>query len=486
MTMQGESGIWRCVPWLGGVTFFAFMLYFYVHVMPVVAWNGDDWQYLSQFRDMFPSLTRGNPARILPEVLQPLVGWMAALLYALCGDYVQSLVWSHALLLATGVTALGVALYWFLRGILRDAPLALFAVAFFLALSFSLFKSRVAANIFLFSSDCLTLSTFYVLPNLLNSLVVCGILCLHATGACLCPPGSLRAGCCVLLLFLAQFSMTFCSALAAAVAGWLLVLRLWRRPEASLRAKITAYARAGTFFDALLVIILVFWTIAAVLDSSGGRFSRLQHAHWDFAGAWQSLAGVLAQVNPATCAVVIVLLIAVCVHGVRKRLGGIWRDEDGRFLELIAVCAVSAATLVCLDLLIVAKTVSNLIGRISVLYNAVFCSVLAVTLCACYLLRDVPCLKLIAPLLLAVLFVECANAEKPWARQNPVEHAIVAQWIQDVRAAQERGETAVSITVPKAEWPHPKETFGKFLSRAFFAHGVTMRPMDITLRETGP
>jgi len=458
------------------------MLYLYVHVMPVVAWNGDDWTYLSQFRDMFPSLTRWNPARILPEVLHPLVGWTAAVLYAFFGDYVQSLVWSHALLLATGITALGMVLYLALRCVLRDTPLALFAAAFFMALSFSLFKSRTEGNIFLFYSECLTVSTFYVLPNIINSIVVCGILVVHAAGARLCRPDSLRAGCCVLLLFLAQFSMTFSSALTAVAASWVLVLRLWRRQEASLHARIVAYARSVTFFDALLVTIIAFWVIAAVLDVCGGRFSRIQQTHWDFAGAWQAFAGVLAQLNPATCVVVIVVVIAVCAHFARKRLAGVWSEEDGRFIKMIVICVLSAVTLLCLDLLISAKTLI-LTGRISVVYNAVFCAILAVTLCACHLLRAVPRLKLLAPLLLAVLLVECANAEKPWARQNPVEHAIVVRWIKDVHAAQERGETAVTITVPKTEWPHPKESFGKVLSRAFFAHGVTKRRMDIALRE---
>ena len=483
MTIHGESGLWRCVPWLGGIALFAFMLYLYVRVMPVVAWNGDDWKYLSQFRDMFPSLTRGNPARILPELLHPLAGWGTALLYAFCGDYVQALVWSHALLIATGVTALGLALYLFLRKVLRDAPLALFAVVFIMALSFSLFKSQKTGSLFLFSSDCLTLSTFYVLPNLINSVVACGILCLHAADARLCRSDSLRAGCCVLLVFLAQFSMTFCSALAATVAGWVLVGRVWQRPEGPLRAKIVAYARAGTFFDALPAVVIAFWALAAVLDICGGRFNRIQQSHWDFTGAWQALAGVLAQINPAAGVIVVAIVVATCVQLARKGLGGAWSEEDGRFFELIAVCVLSAATLLCLDLLISAKTLANLIGRISVVYNAVFCVVLAVTLCACHLVRAVPRLKLLAPLLLAVLLVECTNAEKPWARQNPVEHAIVEQWIRDVRAAQERGATAAVITVPRAEWPHPKESFGKLLSQTLFAHGVTGRRMDITLRE---
>jgi hypothetical protein len=289
----------------------------------------------------------------------------------------------------------------------------------------------------------------------------------------------------MLLVFLAQFSMTFGSALAATVAGWILLLRLWRRPEAPLRARIVAYARAGTFFDALLVTIPVFWTLAAVLDINGGRFNRIQQTHWDVAGAWQDFAGLLAQVNPATFMVVIMVLVAACVHVARKRLGGAWHEEDVRFVELIVVCVVSAFTLACLDLLISARTLDSYTGSINVVYNAFFCGVLAVTLCACYLVRAVPRLKLVAPLLLALLFVECANAEKPWARQSPAEHAIVKQWVHDVRAAQERGETAAVITVPKAEWPHPKESFGKLLSRTFFAHGVTMRRMDITLREAG-
>jgi hypothetical protein len=335
MAAQEESGLWRYAPPVCGAALFVFLLYLYVHVMPVVAWNGDDWKYLSQFRDMFPSPARGNPSRIFPEVLQPLVGWTASVVYAGCGDYLQALVWSHALLLAAGVTALGAALYAALRG-MSDAPLALSTTTFFMVLSFSLFKSRAEGNVFLFHSNMLTHSTFYVLPNLVNSVLVCGILYAHAAGAqpgsLWFRPGGLCAGMLVLLLFLAQFSMTFGSALAASVAGWVLLLRLWRRPERPLRAKIAAYARTGTFCDALLVAIPVFWGIAAVLDMCGRRFSRVQHAHWDFAGAWQALAGLLAQCNPATAVVAAVIVAATAACFARKFRSGAWREEDGRWI----------------------------------------------------------------------------------------------------------------------------------------------------------
>jgi hypothetical protein len=293
---------------------------------------------------------------------------------------------------------------------------------------------------------------------------------------------SLGAGCCVLLVFLAQFSMTFGSAIAAVAAGWVLVRRLWQGPESSLRGKIAAYARRGTFFDALLLSTIVFWLAAALLDICGGRFKRIQQTHWDFAGAWQGFAGVLAQINPAAGVLVVMIVAAACIQFARKSLGGSWSEKDSGFLELCVICLLSAAALLCLDLVISAGTFV-LTGRISVVYNVLFCCILAVTLCACYLLQEVPRLKLAAPLLLALLFVECTNPEKPWARQNPAEHAIVHQWLKDVRAAQERGETGVTITVPRAEWPHPNETVGKALSKTLFAQGVTKRPMNIVLRE---
>lgn len=471
--------------WLHGlcaVIFFAFIVYLYVYVTPLIPWNGDDWVYLVQFRDMFPSLTRWNPARIFPEVLQPLVGWTGSVIYSFSGDYVQAQVWSHALWLAAGITALAMALYTLLRDWLSDAPLALFAVALFMAVSFSLFKSRPDGTIHLFYSDCVTVTFFYVLPNLLNSILVCYILHGHVTGTQL-RPNSLRAGALVLLLFLAQFSMTFGSALAAVFAGWICLWRLLRQPAGSLWKKARHYAQTGTFFDASLLCIMGFWVLAAALDMCGGRYSRVSQSQWDFAGAWQAFAGVLGQCNPATLAVVLVIMAAALSRFMYKSRRA-WSCTDSTFFLFVSVCLLSALALLGMDLLISARTLI-LSGRISAVYNVFFCMLLATIFCACYLLQEMPRLKLIAPIVLALLFVECQNAEKPWARQPAEYRTVVEQWLTEVRKAEQRGDTFAVITVPKADWPHPPHMFGKALAQALFAHGVTAQRMDITIKEAG-
>lgn len=485
MTMPLGFTTLRLAPWLCAAAFFGVVLYLNVRVLPVIPWNGDDWAYLAQFRDMFPSLTRWNPARILPEVLHPLLGWLASIIYTFSGQYVDALVWSHALALATGITALAVALYVALRSLTQDAALALFAVILCIALSFSVFKSRPADNIHLFFSESLTVTTFYVWPNLLNSILVCYILHGHVRGTArhsCAGGGSLRAGCILAVIFLAQFSMTFGSAIAAVFAGWLCLWRLWRQPVASLRHKIVHYAKTGTFFDALLLTIMFFWILAAVLDMCGGRYDRIAQTHWNITGAWNAFAALLAQINPATCVVLIVLCMATLTRWTVKYTARTWNSTDSMYAGLVLMCLLSAGAFWLMDMLISARTFA-LIGRINVAYNSIFCLILGATLCACYLMQDIPCIKLVAPLILAMLLVECQNAEKPWARQ-PFEYRIVVQrWLDDIHKAEHNGESAVTITVPKAEWPHPPPMFGKALSNALFAHGVTTGRMTITLRE---
>lgn len=490
-------------PYLCAAALFAFMCYLYVHVIPVLAWNGDDWKYLSQFRDMFPSLTRWNPARIFPEVLHPLVGWGASVIYALCGDYALALVWSHALLLATGVTALALTLHATLRNLLDDTPLALFAVALFMALSFSLFKSG-PNSIFLFHSSLLTLSTFYVAPNLLNSILVCYLLYGFAVQGCTSAlrvdnlhPGnlrarslptaslrsdSLRAGWLIFLIFLAQFSMTFGSAIAAVFAGWMCLWRLMSQPGL-LPEKIRRYARAGTFFDALLLTIMAFWVLAAVLDMNGGRYARLDQPQWDLAHAWHSFSLLLKQINTLPLVVLWVLTLGALARFAYKRIVHTWSHMDSIFFSLFLICLLSALALLGLDLLISAK-ILGMCANISVSYNVFFCLVLSAVLNTCSLLQDMPRLRLLGPLVLLLLVVECQNAEKPWARQSPEEHAVVTRWLRDVREAEMRGDTSAVITVPKAEWPHPRAIFGEALSYTLFAHGFTARPLTITLRES--
>jgi hypothetical protein len=214
---------------------FCHIVWLYTKIMPQPPWNGDDWAYFSQFRDIFPSLTRWNPARIFPEILQPLMGWLASILYSFTDNYVEAAVQSHALFMAFFITSLHAAVYICLADMLNERSTALFLTLSFVVCSFCLFKSRPDNNLFLFHTGGVTLSAFYVLPTALNSALALYIIHGQFTGKDILAGKTLRKGFFVLTIFLAQFSMTCASFIACSYAVSTLLLRLWRQPKKIVR-----------------------------------------------------------------------------------------------------------------------------------------------------------------------------------------------------------------------------------------------------------
>lgn len=472
----------RAFFWPAWVFFFCFLLYFYVKIQPVVPWSADDWKYLSQFRDMIPTLARWNPARVLPEVLQPFAGSLASIVYAFCGDYIESLIFSHALFMAFGVAAVCAAAHLALLRMLGDRGVAACGALLFITLCFDMLKSRPENNVFLFYSDNVTLTFFYVMPNIVNSILVLYLLSVQYTGKGL-PDSPFRTGGLLLFIYLAQFSMTFGSALACACACCLLFLRLRGEEGAGLGDKLRRRIRRREFFDGVLLFIVGAWMAAAVLDMMGGRYGRIRKP-WNFSAAWDAYAGLLAQMNLVVLAAVVLLCGGALLRFIWKRRRGEWGMRDTKFFELHAVCAVCAVAMPVLAVCIGARTDPQC-GGIAASYGGFFFLALCQVFSAAYLLTEIPRLFWSAPAVLALLLVDSSNMEKPWA-PGYGDRAVVQSWLREAADAEARGEHSIVIAVPRLEWPHPQETFGGLLARTLAAHGVTRRRLLVTLREGAP
>lgn len=477
---SGRAWVWL---WFGLVLVFAFFLFFYMKVLPMLAYSGDDWVYLSQFRDMFPSPTRWNPARVFPEVLQPFMGHVAALWFAVCGDYVQALIGAHALFMALGLTALAAGLFACLLSVSRDLGLSLWGTLFFGVMAFCLFKSRSEGNVFLFYGYSITIEVFYIIPAIANSLLVFFLVQGQFTEKSSLPDSPLLTGLFFLGIFLAQFSMTYASAVGSGYALLTLVRRGWLWWKSSPRRCFRAWRQSWTFFDVVLLTVVIFWILASLMDATGGRFGRINRGNWDFATAWSALVGLARQLN-----VVLLAVAAIITLGAGARMGwkwraGRWQRRDTKFAEILVTSLLCSCGMLALGMLISAR-VDVHTGSIHAMYGMYFFLLLALLMAAMYVLLEMPRLRYVAPAVLLLLLVEACNPERPWARGSALaEHrAVVESWLRDVHAAEQRGETAVVITVPTLAWPHPQNMFGKAVSSTLFAHGVTPRRMDITLR----
>ena len=80
---------------------FVFLFVFFSRIHPVLLLDGDDWSYIAFAREALPAVGAWNPARVLPEILMPAVGAVAAhLVTPLLGDYLKAITVTYAFVIA--------------------------------------------------------------------------------------------------------------------------------------------------------------------------------------------------------------------------------------------------------------------------------------------------------------------------------------------------------------------------------------------------
>ena len=63
------------------------MFVFFTNVKMLTISDPDDWTYISKIRIPIPSLNEYNPAKVLPETIMGLLGYFAAYVEKIEGDY---------------------------------------------------------------------------------------------------------------------------------------------------------------------------------------------------------------------------------------------------------------------------------------------------------------------------------------------------------------------------------------------------------------
>lgn len=88
---------------------------FFIKACPLVAFDVDDWITMGNFRLPVPIWKGAEAARVMPEVLMPVAGWIAArVIYPVCGDYTYSVTVISAVILTFLIITMCICLQKFL------------------------------------------------------------------------------------------------------------------------------------------------------------------------------------------------------------------------------------------------------------------------------------------------------------------------------------------------------------------------------------
>jgi len=484
--METKRNKWLVSAWYLAV--FAFLYIWFSRIHPLVVYDADDWTYLAYVREAMPLLGDWNPGKVFPEVVMPLVSSIGLYtLYPLLDDYIGTFTVIHALVVSGFIT-----LYiWCLEALLRRSftlsrSQSVMLSGLFLLFHFMVLRGQEIHNLYLF--HCVDLNCYYnyLIPALMSAGLLMFLMNNEKFTAFMDSDRYFMQGLFWVAVYFTIFSNLATSGILASFAGSRLLLELIRRWKG---LRIREFIRENR----LDLLILLIWFASALIELSGGRadsaalnaslFARLRLTAF-------YLKEALYYSNRIFWLVVGVIVVLSAGCYIRSRGKG----EDAQALRSAALTVlVAAAAMLVYTLLLCAVVTPKYLTRSEYLLGLFFYGFLIVLLGAAYLLKYLPKLTRVLPLLLIVLTSTVNTNGQTFLESNKynVDPAVCADISRDILdqvvTASEAGQKEMTLYVPynvadpvnQDNWPHTLVLMHR-ISGALYEHSIIKEPIAIT------
>ena len=479
----------RCVYLAAFSAIFIILFVFFSRVQPILVLDSDDWTFLAFSREALPAVGAWNPSRVLPEILTPAVGAVAAhVVEPILGDYLKAITVTYAFAVAAMILVYLICFSRVLSKVCRlGAVQNMIVTAMFLAVHFWVLRGGYEDNSYLFHARNLTCYFFYTIPTLLcASLVLIFEVDPDAWGRA----SVTGKGLLLLAAYLAIFSNVFSSIVIAAYAGVVLLQKLLTGGigKGSFK-KLWTVLKEGVFFVGIILV----WLTSFLFELTGGRADAvgLDHADGDQSAVFSTLAQSLGSMNKHFCLFVLagcLFAVVILVLSLRKK------DKDGhvafygpRFFRFAAAAVV---TTVYQMLLCGATGLTHYLMFGDVLITIFFFALMALFTVVLYVLAEVPKVGVLLPLALCVAVSFCNTRDNTFRESNyhdgpsAVTATVAEDMYRQLMDAQEQGLTQAVVKVPVFDDPYnwPLPTYiGDVMARTLYEHGQLKWPMKVTI-----
>lgn len=457
--------------------FFVFLFVFFTLVQPLVVFDGDDWEYLAMTRSPIPLPGHWNPTRVLPETFTPVIGYIAAYVVTpILGDYLFSITVTSSFFISALATMLcGMFIRFCMRRLcLNTVQSCLFAVLF-LAFHFSFFKSRPVNNEYLLGSANFCCYMFYVIPNLLNGIIVLWMLGYENIQERFCTFSSLQKGAVILALYFAICSNILNNYILGVFCASILFLSFLAQ-RGTWREKFRfCYSK-----NKLLFWIEISWFLCAAVEATGGRAHSIGRSGLLFFDAAKHTWRLFAQTGKPMLAFIALVIVALLLvlWMCRKKGVSLWTSAE---TKAIAVFSLSTAGSLIYLVILCAKASPGYASRADVQYGTCLFFLCLVFTVLASVLRHVTWGNALLPLAVVLIVLSSASVKHPlrystMGNIHPRDAMAVSQnLIDQTVAADAAHQKEMTLIVPKGDnrdnWPHPNY-MGFRLPRNLLAHGL--------------
>ncbi|WP_076459670.1 hypothetical protein [Limosilactobacillus caccae] len=466
------------------VLLFLGILLFLTRFAPLLPFDGDDWRYIGGFRQPIPLWGAWNPTRILPEVLMPLGGSIAAfIVYPISKDYVGSLAFTESLIEAIFIFAM---LYYFYKVLIKrfllSEKLAVACEIICFLSFFLLFKKFNQSSYTGFWAADLACVFYYIVPGLLNILIVLYMLQFKFFNTDFNRFNNLRKGIFIFLLYFAIFSNTQLNIIIATFSFAKLVQIIYR--------KVKGYEGNLLKDSWLYLLILIFWILTVIFDLNGQRAQDVSSSN---KGTFLHNLGMtvkqfiyfIKQQNTfiliLSLLIIMVTLIMIAVVNNNLKLS---RD----FLKVISCMIFCSLTSLMYLLLAYTKAGSSYAGRPDSMWAVTTFFILALNFSIAYCVMTIKWIKPFLPLGIIIGAVFSFNTnERPIYAANTMHDPVTIKRIDNyiinqIVAADSQGKARVIVKVPledknasskvtTSNWPHPYN-MAVWMQNTLYSHRI--------------
>lgn len=473
------------------VLLFLSLVIFTCKIFPLVPFDGDDWRYIGSMRLSIPQWGTWNPTRVLPEILMPLSGYIAAyIVYPLCGHYVFSITLVCSLIYSIFILSMLIAFYHLMRKRIKASVNVSIVSEIFLFISlFLLFKHVNSPSYDLLWAGDLSCVFFYIIPGLLNTALV---LYMEAEGNISLKFKSystVKQSLLIIVIYFSIFSSTQFNIITAAYSFIMLcteiVITLVNH-----NFKVKNILRNTWMYLCLLVL----WLITVLFDMHGGRASSLSVAEKGNVvnKTLINFINLTKLQNKIVLLIFVAIIFLAAFYAVRKKgFSELYLDKS-LSLMVITFCSF----LIVLLYLFVAyiSAGSQYATRVDATWPVWMLFLLMVDFSLVYLLQNFAAVRMVIPLLLLLATFVIINFNYlPVTRWNntgcssstmySVDNYIISQIV----AADKAGKPEVTVKVPLdnggGNWPHSYD-MEKWLQNTLYSHGIIRTRLKINFKPT--
>lgn len=485
MTKANNNASGKFIAWLIIVQcfIFLFLLVFYIKICPLVIYDADDWIYFSQPRIPLPIWHGWNPSRVLPETLQPIVGYFSVyLIYPLVGNYVKSITVGAALCFSFFITLLCYCVNRFLTERLNvGRKTSMCFEVLFLALCFMIFRNRGTSR-YLFYAANLNCTFVYTISGIMNAITIL-IMMRYSNFEVTFREWSIsKKSIFVILVYLSVFSNLFHSGMIAVYCFICIMYEI--------RIKLKNHEKV---FNGLLrgntvrISIMITWVVAVVFELSGGRANRVDDGQFKLLASFQQLKAMLLAVSRPFVIMSGILVIIVFASMLNRYLHkGFW-NEDERYVILL----IMNVFLITVYLLVLCSKVLYM-SRIEASWAIWFYMIMIDVVCLADIIKLFPRISAALPamIIIMVVFALYPDGRFMISTLNGTDYSACVKQdymiINPIIEADKNMCEKVTVTIPNhsAEAEHSllSDDLGQCVADAMYNHGLLRNRMIVTTR----